>query len=129
MDDIFVFFDKPEHLQQLNAYMEKENPNIIFSVETKKNDSLSSLDIRTYKVNEKFIPSVYGKDTFRGLDENFTCFNPSEYDFGLQCIIFHWCFYLVLDLLKFHMYIEKLKKVLHKNGYLEKFIGNAFSSS
>ena len=123
VDDIFVFFNKPEHAQFFFEYMNKKHKNMKFSIETEKNGSLSVLDVKTFRENDKFVTIVFRKETFSGAYTNFISFIPLEYKFGLAHILLNRCFDLSsADFLKFHHEVDKLKKILSKNAYPQKFI-------
>ena len=83
VDDIFVLFNKPEREQFFLQYMNKKHKNMKFSIETEMNGSLSFLDMKIFRENDKFVTSVFRKETFSGVYTNFTSFIPLEYKFGL----------------------------------------------
>lgn len=45
VDKIIALFEKPQHLQQFAAYVNKKHPNMTFSVEAEKNGAPPFLDI------------------------------------------------------------------------------------
>ena len=53
---------------------------------------------------------------------NFISFFSLEYKFGLVHTLLNRCFNLSSDFLKFHQEVDKLKRILSKNAYLQKFI-------
>ena len=120
--DIFVLFNKPERAQFFLEYINKKHKNIKFSIETELNGSLSFLDVKIFRENEKFVASVFRKDTFSGVYTNFISFISLEYKFGLVHTLLNRCFNLSSDFLKFHHEVDKLKKILSKNAYLQKFV-------
>ena len=122
VDDIFVLFNKPEHVQFFLEYMNKKLKNKKFSIETEINGSLSFLDVKIFRENDKFVTSVFRKETFSGVYTNFISFIPLEYKFGLVHTLLNRCFNLSSDFLKFHHEVDKLKKILSKNAYPQKFI-------
>ena len=83
VDDIFVLFKKPEHANFFLEYINKKHKNIKFSIETELNGSLSFLDVKIFRENEKFVTSVFRKHTFSGVYTNFISLIPLEYKFGL----------------------------------------------
>ena len=103
-------------------YMNKNHKNMKFSVETKINGSLSFLDLKIFRENDKFVTSVFRKETFSGVYTNFISFIALEYKFGLVHTLLNRCFNLSSDFLKFHHEVDKLKKILSKNAYPQKFI-------
>ena len=78
VDDIFVLFNKPEHAQFFLEYMNKKHKNMKLSIETEINRSLSFLDMKTFCENNKFVTSVFRKETFSGVYTNFISFVPLE---------------------------------------------------
>ena len=122
VDDIFVLFNKPEHAQSFLEYMNKKHKNMKFSIETEMNGSLSFLDVKIFRENDKFVTSVFRKETFSGVYTDFVSFIPLEYKFGLVHTLLNCCFNLSSDFLKFHHEVDKLKKILSKNAYPQKFI-------
>ena len=103
-------------------YNNKKHKNIKFSIETELNGSLSFLDVKMFRENEKFVTSVFRKDTFSGGYTNFISFIPLEYKFGVVHTLLNRCFNLSSDFLKFHHEVDKLKTILSKNAYLQKFV-------
>ena len=115
--------------------MNKKHKNIKFSIETEINGSLSFLDVKIFRENDKFVTSVFRKETFRGVYTNFISFIPLEYKFGLVHTLLNRCFNLSSAFLKFHHEVDKLKKILSKNAYppqkfidkcIQKFLNNMF---
>ena len=122
LDYIIVLFEKSEHLQQFAEYLNKQQPNTRFSVNIDKNGSLPFLDIKIYRENGKVLTGVHKKKTLSGLCINFTSFILLGYKFGVSYTLFHRCFCLVFDFSKFHIELEKLKKLITKKVYPQKFI-------
>ena len=122
VDDIFVLFNKPEHAQFFQEYINKKHQNIKFWTETKLNWSLSFLDVKIFRENEKFVTSVFRKDTFSGVYTNFISFIPLENKFGLVHTLLNHCFNSSSDFLKVHHEVDKLKKLFSKNAYPQKFV-------
>lgn len=61
MDDIIALFEKPEHLQQFAAYINKLFSNIRVSVEAEKNGALPFLDIKIYRKMGNLLSLSTGK--------------------------------------------------------------------
>ena len=59
---------------------------------------------------------------FSGVCTNFSSFVALEHRFGLVYTILHKSFTNVFDFSKFHFEVETLKKTLHENAYLTKFV-------
>ena len=83
VDDIFVLFSSPDHLQPFKEYMSSRHQNINFTSEEESLNSLSFLDIKVVRDNTKFSTSVYRKPTFSGVFSNFESFVPLYMKRGL----------------------------------------------
>ena len=94
MNDIFVLFNKPEHAQFFLEYLNKKNKNMKISIKTEINRSLSFLDVKIFRENNKFVTSVFRKETFSGVYTNFSSFIPLQYKFGLVNTLLNYCFNL-----------------------------------
>ena len=66
VDDTFVLFNKPEHAQFFLEYMNEKHNHMKLSIETEINGSLSFLDLKIFRENDKFVTSVFRKETLVG---------------------------------------------------------------
>ena len=110
VDDIFVLFNKPEHGQFFLEYINKKHKNMRFLIETETNRSLSFLDVKIFRENDKFVTSVFKKGTFNSVYTNFISFIPLQYKFGLVHTLLNRYFNLSSEFLKFHHEVDKIKK-------------------
>ena len=78
--------------------------------------------MKIFRENDEFVTSVFRKETFSGVYTNFISFIPLGYKFGLVHTLLNRCFNLSSDFLKFHHEVDKLKNILSKNAYPQKFI-------
>ena len=83
VDDTFVLLNKPEHAQFFLGYINKKHKKIKSSTETELNGSLSFLDVKTFRENEKSVISVFRKDTSSEIYTNVISFISLEHKFGL----------------------------------------------
>ena len=79
-----------------------------FSIETEVNESLSFLDVKIFRENEKFVTSVFRKETFSRVYTNSISFIPLDYKFGLVQTLLNRCFNFSPDFLKFNHQVDKL---------------------
>ena len=84
--------------------MNKKHKNMKFSIETEINGSLSFLDVKIFRENDKFVTTVFRKETFSGVYTNF-------------------------NFLKFQHEVDKLKKILSKMHIRKSLLINAFKNS
>ena len=77
VDDIFVLFESFEYADSFGEYMSSKHKNINFTVEQENVRSISFLDVKLCRMNDKFVPSNYRKPTFSGVSTNYECFIPT----------------------------------------------------
>ena len=83
LDDIFVLFRSPHHLEKFNEYLNTKHANIKLTSEKEVNGSLPLLDVLILRNKEGFTTTVYHKPTFSGVYSNFNSFIADEYKHGL----------------------------------------------
>ena len=104
--------------------MNAKHSNIRFTFEIEAQNSSSFLDIKIIRNTEKkaFETSVYRKSTFSGVFTNFKGLIPMTYKTEfLETMLFR-CFSICFSYEKFHEEIVKLKEIVKRNSYPEKFI-------
>ena len=109
IDDIFVLFSSPDHVDKFREYLSSKHPNIKFSIEKEEDGCLPFLDVNIFRKNDKFATNVYREKAFS--------FIPETYKIGLIKSLLFWCFSLCSDFIKSHHEIDKLKSILYKNSY------------
>ena len=83
--------------------------------------SLSFLDVKIFRENDNFVTNVFRKEKVSWVYTNFIRFIPREHKFGLVHTLLSCCFNSPTDFLKFHHEVDKLKEILSKNVYPQKF--------
>ena len=117
VDDIFVLFRSPHHLEKFNEYLNTKHANIKFTSEKEVKGSLSFLDVLISRNKEGFITTVYHKPTFSGVYSSFNSFIADEYKHGLIFTLLFRIFSIVSDFSKFPEEVNYLKDVLKKNSF------------
>ena len=97
-----------------------------FSMETKKGNKLSFLDVEVIREQGKFTTTIYRKPTFNGVYGNFESFLPSVYKFDMVYTLVYRCFRICSNWTQLHTELTFLKGIFQKNGYPENFIGRCF---
>ena len=82
VNDIFVLFTLPKHLEAFCNFLNGRHSNISFTTEHEKQNRMSFLDIAIIPENKTFTISVHRKPTFSGVYTHFDHFLPSTYKFG-----------------------------------------------
>ena len=117
VDDTLLLLRSKDHVEKFRSYLNKEHKNVKFTSETGENGSLSFIDIKISRKNNKFVTSVYRKPTFCGVFTNFESFIPDTYKRGLIETLLHRSFRLCSNYENFHWEIETLKSILKHNSY------------
>ena len=71
-----LLFRSKDHVEKFRNYLNKQHKNIKFTSEIEENGSLSFLDRKISRENNKFVTSVFRKPTFSGVFKNFESFIP-----------------------------------------------------
>ena len=122
VDDIFVLFRSPDHLEKFTNYLNSKDKNIKFTYEKESNNLLSFLDILISRSKNGFKTSVYHKSNFSGVYSNFISFIYNQIDL-IFTLLFR-TFSLVSDFYRFHTEVSYLKEILRKNSFLIKLVDN-----
>ena len=94
VDDTFLLFRSKEHIEKFRLYLNCQHPNIKFTSEIEENNSISFLDIKINRDNNRFLSSVYRKPTFSGVFTNFDSYIPLSYKSGLISSLLYRAFKL-----------------------------------
>ena len=122
VDDTFLLFRSKNHIEKFRNYLNRQHKNIKFTSETENNNSISFLNIKIIRDNQKFMTSVYRKLTFSGVFTNFGSFIPKSYKYNLLFRLLHRAFKLCSNFERFHLEIDKLKTIFENNGYPKSFV-------
>ena len=122
VDDIFVVFKKPEHVEQFHSYMNTKHNSLSFTFEKEDNGSLSFLDVKVSRENNSFITAIFRKSTFSGVYTNFRSFLPFEYKTNVVMTLLFRLFTLSFNWSTFHQEIRKLKDIFRRNGFPKSII-------
>ena len=64
VDDIFVLFTSPKHLEAFRNFLNGRHTNMSFSFESEKQNRMSFLDVQFICEDKTFVTSVFHKPTF-----------------------------------------------------------------
>ena len=116
VDDIFLMFEKKNHVKKFLKYMNSRHQNIKFTFEEEHNNKIAFLDISITKVGNELQTSLFRKKTFSGVYLNFNNHLPSEYKKGLLHTLLYRAYNICSNYTNFHQEIVYLKSVLQKNS-------------
>ena len=122
VDDIFILLYSIDHAQLLANYFSSKHRNINFTFELEQNQRLPFLDVMVFRDETKIVTSIHRKSTFSGVYTNFKSFIPSDYKRGLVLTLLHRAYTINSSYEGIHNEITKLREILQRNGYAEKFI-------
>ena len=105
VNDTFLLSRSKEHVEKFHLYLNCQHPNIKFTTDTEENNSISFLDIKINRDNNRFLTSVYRKPTFSGVFTNFGSYIPLSYRSGLISSLLYGAFKLCSN---FEIFIKKL---------------------
>ena len=87
----------------------------------RQEDKIDFLDFKVVLEEDKFITTIYCKPTFSGIYSNFERFLPSVLKFRMIYTFVYRRFRISSHWKKYHTELTYLKKIFHKNGYIENF--------
>ena len=122
VDDIFVLFEKLEHIDLFKEYFNSKHKNITFTSEIENDGKLPFLDILIDRNGETMVTSIYRKSTFTGVYTHFQSFLPSVYKVGLLSTLLFRYFSICSSYALFHLEVVKFKEIFLRNGYPSSFI-------
>ena len=76
VDDIFVLFTSPKHIEAFRNSLNGQLANMSFTIELEKQNKMSFPDIAIIRGDKTFTSSVYRKPTFSGVYTHFDSFLP-----------------------------------------------------
>ena len=135
VDEIFLLFNSPSHIQPFLDYLNSKHSNIKFTSEIETDNKLSVLDISITKSNNKFNTSIYRKPTHTGLGMSYFSFDDLKYKLNaIKTLIFR-AFNLSSSYFSLHDEFNYLKEFFSNNGYplqlvvkqINKFLSNIYS--
>ena len=117
VDDTFTIFSHPEHADHFLSYLNRQHPNIQFTVEIEQNNSLPFLDTLVTSSNGTFSTGIFRKSTFTGLGTNFFSNIPYKYKINAIKTLIYRAYHLTTSYLLFNVEIDFLKSFFAKNGF------------
>ena len=97
-----------------------------FSMETEKENKLSSLDVEIVRGQGTFAAKIIKSLLLVAYIGTLKEFSPSIYKFGMVYTSVYRCFRICSNWTQFHTELSFLKWIFQKNGYPENFIDKCF---
>ena len=117
VDDCFLLFTSPDHIELFKSYLNSKHPNIKFTTETESNGSLPFIGINVTHDGLSFSTSVFRKPTDTGLGMNYLSFTQSTYKTNSILTLLHRCFTICSSLQLFNKEVQFLHKFYLANRF------------
>ena len=126
VDDTFTIIKKDADLKKILNILNSYHPNIQFTKEEEKNNSLAFLDIfitrRMTKMNTWFSTTIHRKDTFTGLILKYSSFVPFSYKRSAISSMIYRATKICSTYPLMHTELDTIKEIALGNGYPLPFI-------
>ena len=117
VDDIFALFETEEQADLFFSYLNKQHPNISFTIEKQENGKLPFLDVLLTKEGEIFSTSVYHKSTYTGLLTNYLSFTSFSYKVSLIKTLIDRTYKICGSWVQFNTEILQLTEIFKRNRF------------
>ena len=88
VDDIFCLFKCETDAERFLSFLNRQHPNIKFTIEKEKNKQLPFLDILNDSSSNKLVTSVYRKPTYTRLLTNYNSFtSPNMTEHSVSIVL------------------------------------------
>ena len=111
VDDIYLMFEKREHVKKFLRYMNSRHRNIKFTFEEEQDNKISFLDISITRVGNELQTSLFRKKTFSGVYLNFSSHLPNICKKGLIDTLLYRAYNICYSYASFDQEINYLKTV------------------
>ena len=132
VDDIFVTLSDVADADRALEFLNKQHPNIRFTIEHESEGKLPFLDTCVYRGLNSYRTTIYRKKTFTGVYLNWTSLTTKKYKIGLIYCLMDRIWKICADPNDRDQEVSKLRAILAKNEYpefviereIDKFIKN-----
>ena len=93
IDDTFLLFKDKTHAHLFLNYLNDKHDNIKFTMEGEDKGALSFLDVLISRENDKFVTSVYRKNTFSGLGTSYFSYMCNSFKVNALKTLVHRAYY------------------------------------
>ena len=117
VDDILAVFDNEQQANDFFEYINKQHPNLKFTMEINTNNQIPFLDTHITNIDKNIITKTYHKPTYTGLLLNFKSFAPFPYKINLIKCLIDRAFKINNTWTGFNSDIKSLTNTLIDNSY------------
>ena len=122
VDDTFLIFKSPTHIELFLSYLNSRHPNIKFTCDHETNSQLPFLDLCVKRNGNYFSTSIYRKPTYTGLLSKYDSFSPILYETNLAAILTYQAYKVRYTFINFDHDFTFVTNILRSNGYPPPFI-------
>jgi hypothetical protein len=126
VDDIFATLNIKGNAKNCLDFLNKQHPNIKFTIEHECNKTLPFLDTLVKRSLGKFTTTIYHKKTFTGVYLNWTSLTARKYKIGLISCLLNRIEAICCEKSDIIAEKQKLKTILLKNQYPQDIIEEEF---
>lgn len=108
---------KPNNEQAILEFLNKQHPNIRFTIEKEEKNSLPFLDTRVIRNVGKYVTTIYHKKTFTGVYLNWKSLTARKYKIGLVNCLLNRIWRICTTQEQRDAEVSKLRLILAKNEY------------
>ena len=116
------FFYLAKHIETFQNFLNGQHVNMLFTIESEKQNRKSFLDVQTILEDKTFVTSFYRKPTFSGVYTHFDIFLQSTYKFGTVYTLSYRCSQIGLRWTKLHNELVFVEEILLRDHYPEDFV-------
>jgi hypothetical protein len=132
VDDVFAVINDSSVTQTILLFLNAQNQNIKFTIETEKQNRIPLLDTRVTRKDLGFTTTIYHRPTFTGVYLNWTSLTSRKYKISLIYCLSDRIWRICREPNERDLELKKLKQTLIKKEYpehiinkeIEKFIKN-----
>ena len=117
VDDIFATLRDAKKANEILDFLNKQHPNIKFTIEHEKDNRLPFLDTTVYRGYTSFKTTLYRKKTFTGVYLNWTSLTCKRYKIGLIYCLLDRIWKICSEIEARDTEINKLREILARNEY------------
>jgi hypothetical protein len=127
VDDVFATVEKEEDAEKILEFLNRQHPNIRFTIEKEANGRLPFLDTEVIRCVGKYTTTVYHKPTFTGVYLNWTSLTARKYKIGLIKCLVKRIVNVCSEVSEREKHLDKLKLLLLRNQYPKEVIERVMS--
>ena len=122
VDDCFILFKNPSHVDMFLNFLNNKHPCIKFTVEKESNGKLPFLDVLVRRENGRFETSVYRKPSFSGLGTSFFSSIPKSLKFSAIASAIFRAYHISSSYASLHLELKRIVSFFTENGFPSKII-------